>query len=477
MKRITVDEATASQLAKLMVQRYLLRQKELAIPFEEWMLGMRIEDAIQMQVIAFQPWPHLVDRAIVWGQGTSEDVLKSRQLGISWLECGLAVWKARHKGANVLLISQGEREAWEMLRKCKVIAENHKRPVKLIRSNRSELEIEGGGVIRALPSTEDAGRGFTASLVIVDEAAFHAFAEENYRAYYPTVADGGQLITSSTSDGPQGWFYRHFQDSDHKVFIPWFARPDRDEEWRVATLRRLGQDDFMREYPSSIDEAFAASTGLVFEFDPQRHLRPDHPVPWSECIVRIAGVDPGGSDPTAVVILGGYRRADGIHWHQYDELYRSGAVSTDDMISFMFQWNVQLCVGDFGDKSPYAETFRRHGLEAHGAKKDRGAQYRKHAEVLNHNRLTIHSSAASAKEYYSYWWDPKSSTPFATRTGEGHHADGIQAREYAILFAEQAWERGVLRQSTKVGFTRGEVHQPRRAPAPAKRRAGKKAYR
>lgn len=477
MKRITIDEETASKLAKLMVQRYLLRQKELAIPFEEWMLGMRIVDAVQMQVIPFEPWPHLAELATRWGQGRSDDTLKSRQLGISWLESGLAVWKARNKGANVLLISLGDREAKEMLRKCKVVAQNHKRPVKLVRSNDHEIEIEGGGVIRALPSTEDAGRGFTASLVIADEAAFHPFAEENYRAYYPTVADGGQLITSSTSNGPQGWFYRHYQDSDHKVFIPWSARPDRDDAWRVETLRRLGRDDFMREFPSSPEEAFAASTGLVFEFDQERHLRHAHPVPWNECIVKIAGVDPGGSDPTAVVILGGYRRPDGIAWHQYDELYRSGAVSTDDMLSFMFQWNVHLCVGDFGDKSPYAETFRRHGLEAHGAKKDRGAQYRKHAEVLNHNRLTIHTSAQSVKEYYSYWWDPKSSTPFATRTGEGHHADAIQAREYAILFAEQAWERGVLRQSTKVSYTRGEVHQPRRAQAAPRRRAGKKTYR
>jgi hypothetical protein len=449
------------------------------LSFPQWLEGVRIENVQTHQIVPFELWPYLMERAEAWDAGTSEVILKSRQQGFSWEAVSFAVYKALTPHSNVLMLSQGQTESDEMIRKAAFVAEHLKNPIKIKRATQSFLEFENGSTIRALPSTPRAGRSFTASLVLVDEAALHPYAEENFAAYYPTIADGGQVIMFSTSQGPQGFFYNQFQSAEHPVFVPWYARPDRDQEWKRQTIARFGEARFKREYPETIAEAFAASEGLALDFDVQRHVRQDHPVPWNQTLAKVAGVDPGGDDPTAVVILGAYRKADGIYWHQYDELYRSGTVTFEDMIEFMYRYGVDYCVGDFGDKSPYAETFRRQGIEAHGAKKNRGAQWRKHAEVLAHNRLTIHASARSIKEYFSYWWDKGSSVPFATTTGEGHHADAIQAREYALLFAEQAWERGVLRQHGEVRFTRGQSdRQPaRRNQGKPQRRSGKKTYR
>jgi len=461
--------------------RTLTADRAASVPFVDWLQGVRIEDATSHSVIPVEAWPHLVERAASWERGTSEDVLKARQLGFSWLAAAYAVWTERRASSNVLVISQGQREAYELLRKCRFVAEHHSAPVGLSRATASEWELQGGGMIRALPSTEDAGRGYTATLVIVDEAAYHPYASQNYQAYYPTIGDGGQLITLSTSSGPQGWFYSRYLNSRHGVFVPWHARPDRDDAWRERTLAEMGEDAFMREYPATPDEAFAASTGLALPFDIRRHVRPDHPVPLSKTLLLhpratnpgIAGIDPGGSDKTCVSILGAYRlvgarpnpidapklgagHGELIHWHKYAELYQSGGVTVDDMVEFMYSHGIQVCVGDFGDDSPIAEQIRRRGIFTYGAKKDRAAQHSKHLGLLTHNRLTIHESCTSYMEYLSYWWDAKSPIPYATKTGEGHHADAIQSVEYPIVWVEGGLERGTIQgPAPKVTMQRG----------------------
>ncbi len=440
-----IDRATLEAAADAAIVTLALQARQRAQPFVDWLRGVHIEDATSQRIIPMEPWPHLIERATAWQSGASEDILKARQEGFSWLAASYAVYTARKANSRVLLLSQGERDAYELLRKTRFVADHHSTPVMLTRANAGELEIAHGGTIRALPSTEHAGRGYTATLVIVDEAAYHPYAEQNYQAYYPTVADGGQLIIISTSNGPQGWFYHRYQQSQAPVFVPWSARPDRDVEWYSRTMRDMGEDAFMREYPATQDEAFAASSGLALAFDARRHVRDTHPIPWDQCSIRIAGFDPGGDDPTAVVVLGAYRKDGGpLRWHQFAELYQTGTVSIDDIVSFLYEWNIKRLVGDMGPQSPYVGQFRRMGIEAYGAKKNREVQWRKHAEVLRDNRLTIFSGCQSIAEYYSYWWDDKSQVPFATKTGEGHHADGIQAREYPIVWAEAALHRGEL---------------------------------
>ena len=156
-------------------------------------------------VIPFERWPHLVEvcdflneeKLIVW--------LKSRQTGASWLLGAYALWTAMYKeGALVLLLSQGEEESKVLLSKSRFIYERLPEGLKTTLGTDSRQELtfptmESG--IRALPSTDKAGRSATASLVILDEADFHEHLEANYAAVKPTIDDGGgQLIMVSTSN-------------------------------------------------------------------------------------------------------------------------------------------------------------------------------------------------------------------------------------------------------------------------------------
>jgi len=93
--------------------------------------------------------------------------------------------------------------------------------------------------IRALPSTEKAGVGETATLVIRDELEFHEYAEANFGQIKPTIGGGTQIVDLSTSrrDKPVSHFkviYRGAKAGDNNyfsLFLPWNVRPDRDWDW------------------------------------------------------------------------------------------------------------------------------------------------------------------------------------------------------------------------------------------------------
>ncbi|MAH45728.1 hypothetical protein CMI37_07850, partial [Candidatus Pacearchaeota archaeon] len=124
----------------------------------------------------------------------------------------------------------------------------------------------------ALPSTEDAGRSETASVVIQDEADFHEYHAQNYAAVKPTVDAGGQMVMGSTSNkrNMSSLFkelYRGSPDNGWEtMFIPWGAKPGRDEKWYefvkggvpTTELHGMSPEQFMeQEYPGDEQEALS----------------------------------------------------------------------------------------------------------------------------------------------------------------------------------------------------------------------------
>jgi hypothetical protein len=206
-------------------------------------------------------WQLLMERLVI--------LLKARQLGISWLCCGYALWLCLFRpGRVVLLFSKGQLEADELLRRVGVmyaaLPEWMRRTgPDLVTQNASELAWSNGSVARSLPATQNAGRTFTASLVIMDECAFMQYAETLYTALKPTIDGGGKLIIVSTANGTRGMFYKLWQNAIQHVngfaalFLSWRARPDRDAIWRakVATEALSSALD-LQEYPDTPEEAF-----------------------------------------------------------------------------------------------------------------------------------------------------------------------------------------------------------------------------
>jgi hypothetical protein len=83
-----------------------------------------------------------------------------------------------------------------------------------------------------MAATQDAGRSFTANLVILDEWAFQQYAEEIYTSAYPTInrLGSGQVIGLSTAK--RLTFYETMwkaaeagKNKFKAIFLPWWTDP------------------------------------------------------------------------------------------------------------------------------------------------------------------------------------------------------------------------------------------------------------
>jgi hypothetical protein len=233
----------------------------------------RIYDSVSRSWTRFALWPAQAEalRAIEGSQRTI--VLKARQLGISWLVTGYALWLMIFRPqATVLLFSRRDEEASQLLSfRLRGMAErlpDGLRPLGFERDSAHELRLSNGSAALAFPTT--GGRSYSASLAIVDEADFAGDLDELLNAVKPTVDAGGQLVLLSTADKrrPESAFKRIYRAAARgengwtAVFLPWHAHPDRSPAWYAAEevdirARTGSLDDLHQEYPADAFQALA----------------------------------------------------------------------------------------------------------------------------------------------------------------------------------------------------------------------------
>src|SRR6516165_7380637 len=169
-------------------------------------------------------------------------ILKARQLGLSWLVLGFALWLILfHPAATVLLFSRRDDEAVDLLG-TRLRGMYDRLPAWLkVRSfgvdNDHEWELSNGSRVLAFPTT--AGDSYTATLAIVDEADLVPDLDRLMRAVKPTIDGGGRMVLLSRADKtrPLSPFKRIYDGATKKqnewasVFLPWHARPERDAAW------------------------------------------------------------------------------------------------------------------------------------------------------------------------------------------------------------------------------------------------------
>lgn len=190
-------------------------------------------------------------------------------------------WEA----SRVLMISQGQEEASALLDKSKFIYSRLPDFIKMrVGKNQSDLITfpTAHSELRALPSTEKAGHGYSASLVVRDELEYHPYAETNFLAVAPSVDSGGQLIDLSTVDKSKSETHFKIRYKEAKagennvfpVFLPWHVRPMRTQgvslqQWFDTEIKRkYKKDQIEQEYPSTEAEALGVLKESQF-FDPE----------------------------------------------------------------------------------------------------------------------------------------------------------------------------------------------------------------
>jgi hypothetical protein len=430
---------TSSTLERLAMLAHGVEEERAEVDFPEY-----------LREILPNPWPYQMERARAWEERSDEVILKARQIGVTELAAAYAAYRAEN-GMAVLVLSKGLRESRAFLRRA--------RDVLLMRGalgetdNADSLITGAGGEIMALPATRDAGRSFTAGLVIVDEAAFHPWAAYNYAAYRPAMADGGQLLIVSTANGSSGWYHEMWKAAPGNglkpVFLSWRERPSRGDAWlqKERAAYEGIQAEFAQEYPESPEEAFIAHSGLVYGMDEdgvsifqrQRNVR-SAPCEWGEYKWRLAGVDPGGRDPTAVGLIG-VTKDDRVHFHAL--LHRKTPTGLDEIGDYLLRWNKDAPFTREGitvDPSSRvtAETLYKLSLPAKPANNDKGARIMFLRTLLKSGRLTIDPSIPQVvTEMESYYFAEPSehgqSNTWATVTAGKHHADSLDALGYAVM--------------------------------------------
>lgn len=260
--------------------------------------------------IKFQMWPHLVEGAkqleLPWkmaaegrrGEIKPEDlhsvIGKSRQVGWSWLVAAFVAWLARfHNGSLCLMESEGQKQAAELMRKARYVYENlpESWQLPLDAQSTEHLSFKGSdSEIHALPSTQKAGHGFTATIAIMDEADNHEYLAEGMTAIKPTTDAGGQVVLLSTVEKRKAssMFQAIFRQAQagkggyRKFFVPYTARPGRDEDWYERTkdsippeaLKGMTPELYMEQnYPRTEEEMLAPpKAGMYYDGDAIRYL-------------------------------------------------------------------------------------------------------------------------------------------------------------------------------------------------------------
>jgi len=240
---------------------------------------VKIEEPGRLAV-KYEVWEHIKDFFWHLENYNLIDLIKSKQIGISWALAAYALWKIYTlEGWSVLEFSKRDVEAQQLLDKSRVVYNNLPKWMKIFTlepNNASQFGFkENRSVITAYPTTETAGIGRTAGTVIHDESDFHEFYEVNLSHTRATVADSPdrQLISVSTVDitKQDSYFQRHWKAGEGSgypeagrngfkaLFYGVFSRPDRDEEWYQQLVKENQETPWVvhKNYPRTIEEALS----------------------------------------------------------------------------------------------------------------------------------------------------------------------------------------------------------------------------
>jgi Terminase large subunit, T4likevirus-type, N-terminal len=183
--------------------------------------------------------------------------LIGRQLGksvcaaIRGLHC--ATFQPR---SEVLIVSPGERQSLLLFDKLSDFYDRIQ-PIRAIKRLRTELWLENGSKVIALPGDPSTTRGYTPALILLDEAS--RIDNKILASVTPMLAESdGDLICLSTPAGRRGFFYESWSDesqpweriSAKRVDYPHRVRPG----FLESELKTLGPALFSQEHENAFIE-------------------------------------------------------------------------------------------------------------------------------------------------------------------------------------------------------------------------------
>lgn len=264
--------------------------------------------------------------------------LKARRQGFSTYVAGRYYWKVCTTfGRKVYILSHEKKSSEALFAMVDRFQRYNPFAPEVGEDNAAKLTFPGleSSYTVATAGAQEGGRGDDVNLFHGSEAAYWKNPDAHFAASLQTVAllPGTEIILESTSAGPVGRFYEQFQkgllDSEvyESIFIPWFVSreyifpasedfklddvpPKADAmsekevaeafklspeqvSWRRQKISELTYDRFLREYPATADDAWAANEeGRLIKSVAVMRARKRETEPSGPLII---GVDPASS--------------------------------------------------------------------------------------------------------------------------------------------------------------------------------------
>lgn len=203
-------------------------------------------------------------------------ILKFRQAGITELISMYCLWLAMyHPNKKINIISIKDTVAKKVLKKIKFMYKNLPWYLQVPITNgrageygsSSTIEFVNGSMIESIPTSDQAGRSESLSLLVIDEAAIVRWASTIWASAFPTLSTGGSAIINSTPYGVGSFYHSTWVDalSGSNPFNPirlrWQMHPERDQKWYDEMSSALGPKRTSQE----IDGDFLSSGNTVFD--------------------------------------------------------------------------------------------------------------------------------------------------------------------------------------------------------------------
>lgn len=194
-----------------------------------------------------------------------------RQMGKTTTTAAFFIWYVLfHDNKVCAILANKAPIAQEILGRIKLMYEHLPLWLQqgIVEWNKRSITLENGSRILAAATSSSAIRGYSLSLVFLDEFAHvqNNIAEEFFTSIYPTISSGKEtkILIASTPNG-LNHYYKFWMDAINKnndfvpIYYEWFRMPGRDQAWYDEQRRALGPVKFRQE----VQCEFLGSSGTL----------------------------------------------------------------------------------------------------------------------------------------------------------------------------------------------------------------------
>jgi hypothetical protein len=284
-------------------------------------------------------------------------VKAGRQVGKTTMVVGYILWYILfNEDKFVAILANKAPTAREILNRIKIAYEAL--PLWLqqgVRTwNKGDIELENNCRVMATSTASSAIRGYSISLLYLDEFAFvpSNIADEFFTSVYPTISSGTQskILISSTPNG-MNHYYRMWteayegQNGFKHIEANWRQVPGRDQAWADDQRRILGEEKFLQE----MECEFMGSAGTLLSAAALKSLAFVKPLHTSENGIKIYNQPQEGHN---YIIIADTSRGKGLDYSACVVIdcaipYRVVATYKDNNISPLVYPSILKKMGDY----------------------------------------------------------------------------------------------------------------------------------